>query len=116
MATISLNIECEPGEFLALYAWQPNNARQLAYQQWPSKRFEDRFTAQFEVLDDQLLLFTVYALGHENEVPIEVAYAIYNGEGIVVPENSTSLIGMTGAMYLIGTTVTFPDGMRKLLK
>jgi hypothetical protein len=58
----------------------------------------------------------VYAHGHENEVPVEVAYTVYNGEVIALPENSVSLMGMTGAMHLIGTTVIFPDGMRKLLK
>lgn len=116
VATITLDIECEPGEFVTLYAWQPNEAQQLAYRPWPSRRLEDHFLVQFEVPDDQMFLFTVYAHGHENEVPIEVAYVVYNGEIIALPENSVSLQGMTGALYIIGTTVTFPDGTRKRLE
>jgi hypothetical protein len=116
LTMVSLDIECEPGEFLALYVWQPNDAHQLAYQQWPCRRLEEHFTAQFDVSDDQMFLFTMYAHGHENDVPVEVAYTVYNGDVIELPENSVSLMGMTGAMYLIGTTIIFPDGMRKLLK
>jgi hypothetical protein len=116
MATIALDIECEPGEFLALYAWQPNDARQLAYQHWPSRRLEDHFLAQFDVPDDQMFLFTVYAHGHENEEPVEVAYVVYNGEVLVLPENSISPRGMTGALYVVGTIITFPDGTRKRLE
>jgi len=90
-----------------LFALQPNSAQQLAYHQIPAQRLEDHFISQFDVPNHHLFLFLVAGYSHESDVPFEVTYAVYNGEVINLPENDL--------MYLVGTTVIFSDGTRKML-
>jgi hypothetical protein len=104
--TISLRIDCESDEPLALYSLSPNTSHRLAYNSLPTERRADHIAVQFDVQDDQLFLFTIAGQSNESDIPFEVTYAVYNGEVIHLPENDL--------VHLVGATYIFPDGARKI--
>jgi hypothetical protein len=96
--TVSLRITCEPDETIELYSLSPSVFRRLTYKKLSSERQGDHLTTQFDAPSDMLILLILRGKSNESSNPFEVAYAVYNGEVISLPQND--LVSLAGTTYI----------------
>lgn len=99
VSTVSLSINCDPDERIAVYGLYPEGGGgALRYQDIDVIRTADHAESVFTVNDDIPFIFMIEAKSNESQIPCLVSYVAARGEVIALPDNE--VMKLDGAIFV----------------
>jgi hypothetical protein len=99
VSTISLSINCDPDERIAVYGLYPTGGNGvLRDQSMQVSRTADHAESIFTVNDDMPFIFMIEAKSNKSPISCRVSYIVARGEVIALPDNE--VVKLDGAIFV----------------